>query len=108
NRKRGIMGSLRRQITIPFVLLIIFAVGIVAVVSYTSSVRITTNELSNSVNSQIASVNDTFNLYFTNMENYLTRLGNDSTVRHYEGGNSNSVYISLQETTDTESHISAA
>ncbi|MHA6252401.1 methyl-accepting chemotaxis protein [Oceanobacillus sp. CAU 1775] len=108
SKKKLFNNGLRMQITLPFIILIIFAIGIVAFVSYTFSVRTTTEELSNSVENQIVSVNDTFNLYFTNMENHLTRMGNSSTLRHYTGETFNDVYSALQETIDTDPYIKTA
>lgn len=100
-------SSLRKQITIPFMILIILAVGIVALVSYNFSVRTTTDELSNNVEKQMLGVNDTFNLYFKNMENHITRLANHSTLRHYNGDDFSALYTYLQETGDADEYIKA-
>src|SRR5690625_4210899 len=105
SNKKGFNAGLQLQITIPFVILIIIAVGVVAALSYNSSVRTTTDELSNSIESQISSVNETFNLYFSNMENHLTRMSNESGIRHYNGEDFNALYASLQESNETDPHI---
>lgn len=101
--------GLRMQITIPFIILTIFAVGIVAFVSYNFSVKTTTEELSRNVENQMISVNETFDMYFTNMENQLTRMANDSTLRHYtDEENFSTLYTFLQQTADTDPQIQAA
>jgi len=107
NKKKRFKTGLRAQITVPFVILIVLAVGIVAFVSYNFSVKTTTEELSKNVESQMHSVNDTFDMYFNNMENHLTRLANNSTLRHYDGENFNELYTYFQETGDTDKHIKA-
>lgn len=107
SKKKLFKSGLQMQITIPFVILIIVAIWIVASVSYTFSVRTTTEELSNSVENQIVSVNDTFNLYFTNMANHITRMSDNSTIRHYNGNSFNEVYATLQDSYETDPNISS-
>lgn len=104
-RKRIIQSSLHKQITIPFMILIVLAVGIVALVSYNFSVRTTTEELSKNVENQMLAVNETFNMYFKNMENHLTRMANHSTLRHYSGDDFSTLYAYLQEIGDTDEYV---
>ena len=66
-------SSLQKQILIPFIILIIVTGGVIAYVSYESSINITTDELTDSVEGQMVSMNDTFEIYFANMHHTLER-----------------------------------
>lgn len=68
-----IRKSLQLQILIPFITLIVLTGGIISYVSYQSSVNITTDELTDSVEGQMRSMNDTFEIYFSNIESVLNR-----------------------------------
>lgn len=72
--------TLRRQILIPIVLLILFAGGAVAAVSYHFSVKIATNELLQSVQSQMKGTNETFELFFENMDGLLQQLSQNELI----------------------------
>ena len=69
-----ITKSIQNQILIPFLILIILTGGVVAFVSYNSSVKNTTDELTKNVESQMVSLNDTFEMFFSNINNTLERL----------------------------------
>ncbi|MEI3599398.1 MULTISPECIES: methyl-accepting chemotaxis protein [unclassified Oceanobacillus] len=97
NKRQKFMTGLRMQLTIPFVILIVLAVGIVAFVSYNFSVRTTTDELSKNVEQQMNSVNHTFDMYFGHMENALTRMASSSTIRKYGGDDYLELFSYLQE-----------
>src|SRR5690625_1949154 len=66
-------NSLQLKILIPFVILIVLTGGVISAVSYQSSVTMTTDELSQSVESQMLGMNETFEIYFDNMESVLNR-----------------------------------
>ncbi len=106
-RKRIFNLTLSKQITIPFMILIVLAVGIVAAVSYNYSVKTTTEELSENVENQMFAVNEAFDMYFTNIENQLTRMTNDSTLRHYGGDDFSTLYTYLQELGYTDEYAKA-
>ncbi|MCM3740262.1 methyl-accepting chemotaxis protein [Oceanobacillus luteolus] len=108
NKKQLRPSGLRVQLTIPFVILIVLAIGIVAFVSYNFSVRTTTNELSKNVEQQMTSVNHTFEMYFENMENALTRMANHNYLRAYNGNNFSDLFTYLQETSTASDDIKAA
>lgn len=70
--------SIQNQILIPFLILIILTGGVVAAVSYNFSVKNTTQELTKNVESQIVSLNDTFEIFFSNINHTLDRfISND-------------------------------
>src|SRR5699024_28535 len=71
-------NSLQNKILIPFIILIILTGGIISYVSYTFSVQNTTEELSKNAESQMVSMNDSFELFFSNISIIL-----DSFSRYY-------------------------
>ncbi|MCF3943408.1 methyl-accepting chemotaxis protein [Oceanobacillus alkalisoli] len=97
NKRQKFTAGLRMQLTVPFAILIVLAVGIVAFVSYNFSVRTTTDELSKNVEQQMISVNHTFDMYFGYMENALTRMASNSTLRRFSGDNFSELFSYLQE-----------
>lgn len=84
-RKSGFFTkNIQRQIIIPFLILIILAVGAVAFVSYQSSASNTTKELTNNVESQMAGMNDTFEIFFTNIDNIIDRYTASELFSNYD------------------------
>ncbi len=70
--------SIQNQILIPFLTLIILIGGVVAAVSYNFSVRKTTQELTKNLESQMVSLNDTFEMFYLNINHTLDRfISND-------------------------------
>ena len=76
--------SIQNQILIPFLILIILTGGVVAAVSYNFSVRNTTQELTKNVESQMVSLNDTFEMFFLNINNTLDRFISNDLVANYQ------------------------
>ncbi|MCG1027044.1 Cache 3/Cache 2 fusion domain-containing protein [Virgibacillus halodenitrificans] len=94
--------SIRNQILYPFLILIILAGGIVALVSYNLSVKNMTNELSKNVEDQMASLNDTYEIFFSNISNTMDRLGSNKMLTDYNKENRSDVLSYLGETQETD------
>ncbi|SET81164.1 methyl-accepting chemotaxis protein [Salinibacillus kushneri] len=97
--------TIQTRILFPFLLLIIIAGGIIAFVSYTYSVKNTTNELTKNVESQVGGLNDTFTLFFENIDSSLTRLTSNELITHYQKDNSDALFQYLKETADSNDYI---
>lgn len=97
--------SLQRQILLPFLLLLIFAGGVVAFVSYNFSVKNTTNELAENVESQMMSINDTFELFFDNIDNTLDRFAKMDILTNYQSKNKNAILQQFKETSESDAEI---
>src|SRR5699024_6581308 len=95
-----IRKSLQLQILIPFITLIVLTGGIISYVSYHSSVNITTDELTDSVEGQMRSMNDTFEIYFSNIESTLNRLTSNDSFKDPLNSEKNIVQM-FKETNET-------
>src|SRR5690625_4723459 len=73
-------NSLQFKILIPFVILIVLTGGVISFVSYQSSVSMSTDELSQSVENQMIGMNETFEIYFDNMESVLNRFADNELL----------------------------
>lgn len=91
----------------PFVVLILLSVGIVAFLSYNFSVKTTTDELSKSVEQQMFGLNHTFDMYFEFMENMLSRMTEHTSVIEYSDDDYVDLYNYLEETQNLNSDIRA-
>ena len=78
--------KLQRQILLPFLTLIIVAVVGLALVSYKFSVDLTTDELSKTVEGQMVSINNSFEIFFKNTESIVNRFANSDELKNYEDG----------------------
>lgn len=107
NRNAGgfITKSIQNQILIPFLILIILTGGVVAFVSYNSSVKNTTDELSKNVESQMVSLNDTFQMFFTNINNTLERFISNELLMNYQPERSGELLQYFGETIETTPSI---
>lgn len=76
--------TLQRQILIPFITMIILTGMIISFVSYQSSVSTTTDELVKSVESQMTSINDSYELFFSNISSTVNRFSNDPKLKNYK------------------------
>lgn len=76
--------TLKRQILIPFISLVIITGSVTAYVGYKNSVEMTTNELIKSVSGQMTGLNDTFNIFFDSIEVTLIRLASLQELVHVE------------------------
>lgn len=72
--------SLQNKILLPFLTLIIFATGIISYVSYHFNVTNTTEELSKNVENEMFVVNESFELFFSNIDSILERFSSNSVV----------------------------
>ncbi|MEN2769035.1 methyl-accepting chemotaxis protein [Ornithinibacillus xuwenensis] len=97
--------SIQNQILIPFILLIILAGGTVSVVSYLSSVQNTTDELVNNVESQMVSMDDTFEMFFSNITGTLDRYTSNELLVDYQADKHDQVINYLKETKETSPSI---
>jgi len=99
-------SSLQNKILIPFIILIILTGGVVAYVSYNFSVKNTTEELTANVEGQMVSMNDTFEMFFANIESILDRFSTNSLVKNYKPKNKEELIQTFKETAETTSSIS--
>ncbi|WP_164667702.1 methyl-accepting chemotaxis protein [Virgibacillus doumboii] len=97
--------SIQYKILIPFIILIILTGGVVAFVSYNSSVDTTTETLSDNVESQMDSMNDSFELFYTSIENTLNRLTSNELLRKYDDSKSDALYQYFEEIVDYNDSI---
>jgi len=108
-RARGIRGlftrSLRNQILIPFLILIVLTGVIVAVVSFQYSVKNTTETLTENTAVQMENLDDTFDMFFSNIDQTLNRLASNSLILTYEEDDRLDVLAYLVETQENESAI---
>ncbi|MBD1221287.1 methyl-accepting chemotaxis protein [Virgibacillus halodenitrificans] len=105
-KKKSVIGgfvnrSIRNQILYPFLVLIILAGGIVALVSYNLSVKNMTDGLSKNVEGQMASLNETYELFFSNIRNTMNRLGSNEMITNYKADSRQDVLSYLGETQKT-------
>jgi methyl-accepting chemotaxis protein len=76
--------TLQRQILIPFLTLLIVSSGILTFVSYTNTVSIVTNELTNAVEEQMVGMNESFELFFQNTGNTINRYAEKQEIKKIE------------------------
>lgn len=106
SKRRLINNSIRKQILIPFLLLITMAGAIVAVVSYLASVKNTTEALTENVEGQIINLNDTFELFFTNTNQHLERfVANELLTNSENKADLLQYFKETQETTPTIANV---
>src|SRR5690625_4073376 len=77
-------NSLQFKILIPFVILIVLTGGVISFISYQLSVSMTNDELSQSVKNQMIGINETFEIYFDNMESVLNRKMNETFEIYFD------------------------
>lgn len=97
--------SLRLQILLPFLTLIVLTGIVVAVVSFYSSVNQTTKALAENTEKQIESLNDTFEMFFSNVNHTMERLTSSPTILTYDGENRLDVIQYLSETQENSTSI---
>src|SRR5699024_1477619 len=78
----------------------------VAYVSYSFSVKNTTEELTVNVEGQMVSMNDTFEMFFANIESILERFSTNNLVANYKPKNEEDLIQTFKETEETTSSIS--
>lgn len=94
-------NSLQNKILIPFLILIILTGGIISVVSFKFSVSNTTEELTKNVESQMISMNDTFEMFFSNISGVLERFSNNDLLINYEADDKDELLQAFKETQET-------
>ncbi|SET08065.1 methyl-accepting chemotaxis protein [Oceanobacillus limi] len=108
-RTTGKLGFLNRsiqnQILLPFIVLIVLAGVIVAGVSYNFSVKTTTDELTHNVESQMTSMDDTFEMFFQNIDNTLERFTLKEILTDYDPENKEELNQYLLETGESNDSI---
>ncbi|MCT4475682.1 hypothetical protein N0U24_00725 [Peribacillus frigoritolerans] len=69
-------NSLKKQILIPFLALIMISGMAISYMSYKNSIELTTQELTGTTEEQVKSMNDSFETFFQKTENQLDRISN--------------------------------
>lgn len=103
--KKGSKKSIQRKILAPFLILIILAGSVIAFVSYQSSTKTTEKDLTNNMESQMASMNDTFELFFYNMNSTLERLTSNKLLADHQEENNDALFQYLKETGDENDSV---
>lgn len=99
--------SIQTKILFPFLLLIILTGGIVAVVSYNFSSNATEKQMTENMENQMDSLNDTFEMFFDNIHSTLNRVSSNDLLLDYKAGESDELFQYLQETDNTNDMIMA-
>lgn len=99
--------SIQTKILFPFLLLIILTGGIVALVSYNFSSNATEKQMTENMENQMESLNDTFELFFDNIHSTLNRVSSNDLLLDYEAGESDDLFQYFQETDDNSEMIMA-
>ena len=76
--------KLRQQILVPFLALIVLSGLIIAFFSYEFSTRLTEKELTSSMQERMASVNNSFEVFFQNAQNTVNRYANKTETQDYQ------------------------
>lgn len=97
--------SLQSKILLPFLILIVLAAGIISFVSYYFSVNNTTNELSKNVESEMITMNQSFELFFSNISNVLDRFSANALLTDYHPEDKDKLMQMLKETQETTPSI---
>lgn len=103
--KKQSKGSLQRQILIPFLVLIIVAGAVIAYTSYKLSTNAMVDQMSNSVESQTANLNDTFDVFFSNTESVVNRFVDNDLFTTYNPGKRADLLDYLGETNEANPTI---
>ncbi|MFC0525361.1 methyl-accepting chemotaxis protein [Pontibacillus salicampi] len=99
--------SIQRQILIPFLLLICIGGLAVAAVSYFSSVSRTTDELVNSVEQQMISLDASFDKFFDSQEQIINNYAESKQLQNYESFKEEALLslVDTDEMNDTVSNL---
>ncbi|MFJ7746470.1 methyl-accepting chemotaxis protein [Peribacillus sp. NPDC097295] len=73
-------NSLKKQILIPFLTLIMISGMTISYFAYNQTIKLTTNELKNTTEGQVKSINDSFESFFQNTEDHLNRMSKYGTM----------------------------
>lgn len=97
--------SLQYKILFPFITLMIITGGVISFVSYHYSVKTTTEELSQNVETQMVSMNDTFEIFFSNIDSTLNRLTSNRLLIDYNDKNNVDIIELFKHTVDTDRYV---
>lgn len=95
--------TLKTKILVPFIFLILFAGGIVAIISYNFTIKMMVNELTKSAESQMSNMSDTFDMFFANTDTILNQYTSSQLVLNYKSKNRDELLERMQETKDANS-----
>ncbi|WP_019376062.1 methyl-accepting chemotaxis protein [Virgibacillus halodenitrificans] len=106
-KKQGgfLKRTIQTQILFPFLVLILIAGLVVAGVSYFFSVNLTTKELTKNMQSQILVINDSFDMFFDNLERGIRRVASSEIVLEGEQEDSEELKQFLKRTGDANNSI---
>ncbi|MDP9743080.1 UNVERIFIED_ORG: hypothetical protein QFZ59_004910 [Bacillus sp. B2I3] len=77
-------NSLKKQILIPFLALIMISGMAISYMSYKNSIELTTQEITGSTEEQVKSMNDSFETFFQKTENQLDRISKYPIMVSYD------------------------
>lgn len=77
-------NSLKKQILIPFLALIMISGMAISYMSYKNSIELTTQEITGSTEEQVKSMNDSFETFFQKTENELDRISKYPIMISYD------------------------
>lgn len=97
--------TLQRQIMVPILILFILAGGLITYFSYVQSKNLTSKRAVENVETQMAGINQTFENFFINMENNLTRFANNGLLKNYQEENTDEILQLFKGTGDISESI---
>lgn len=77
-------NSLKKQILIPFLALIMISGLAISYMSYKNSIELTTDELTGTTEEQVKSMNESFEIFFKKTEDQLDRISSYPSMVTYE------------------------
>lgn len=102
--KTWYFNSLKKQILIPFLALIMISGLIISYLSYQKSIELTTVELTNTTKEQVKSINDSFEIFFQKTEDHLNRMSQYENMTTYNR-DSDSIMTEFSNTQTTNEEI---
>ncbi|TMN21399.1 methyl-accepting chemotaxis protein [Lentibacillus cibarius] len=105
--KKGWIFNRRVQyrILIPFLILMACAGGVVALVSYKTNVEVTKGEMTENIKSQMAGMDDTFELFFNNIDYMLTRFASNELLSEYQPNEKEALFDYFKETGEANESV---
>ncbi|WP_285768580.1 methyl-accepting chemotaxis protein [Peribacillus sp. SI8-4] len=97
-------NSLKKQILIPFLALIMISGLAIAYMSYKNSIELTTNELTGTTEEQVKSMNESFEIFFKKTEDQLDRISKYPRMSAYEK-DPESIFDEFSHTQSSNSEI---
>lgn len=97
-------NSLKKQILIPFLALIMISGMAISYMSYKNSIELTTKELTGTTEEQTKSMNDSFEIFFHKTENQLDRISKYPIMSTYDK-NPESIMDEFSHTQSSSSEI---